>query len=198
MGGVMKQYISIVILVILVGCTTIGTEITKKNNHIQMPHYSLVVPPDQEWHIVRQDDKTEATVITKKLGPFIFQMKTMINTILDEIPKTASAKTIANDFRNIEKQIMIEEGVNKGLYQLQGLTMSEETVGEKKFYTMSYVISANTGVQRASLYLYFPKEEESDYFFIAHYSETIPLNAFLVKSFKPEFLETLKSLHVSE
>lgn len=195
----MKRYrIHFILLVILTGCATMGTEITKSNNQIQMPHYSFVAPPDQEWYLLRLDEKNEAAVIEMKAGPFTFQMKMMRNVILDENLKVASAKTVADDFRNIEKQTMIEQGVNKGLYQLRDLTMSEEMVGDKNFFTMNYLISANTGTQKASLYLYFPKDEKNDYFILAHYSETVPPNAFLVKSFKSEFLEALKSLRVGQ
>jgi hypothetical protein len=197
----MKRYsfpVALLVIFFFAGCATLGTEINKDNNQIQMPHYSFAVPPDQGWHLLRPDEKSEVAITTMKAGPFTFQMKMMRNVILGENLKAASAKTVADDFRNIEKQIMIEQGVNKGLYQLRELAMGEETVGDKKIFTMNYVILADTGTQKVSLYLYFPKDESNDYFIIAHYSETVPPNAFLVKSFKPEFLEALKSLRVSQ
>jgi hypothetical protein len=195
----MKRYRGFtLLLIVLAGCATMGTEITKNNNQIQMPHYSFAVRPDQEWHLLRPDEANEVVVITNKLGPFIFQMRMMRNVIHDANLKAASAKTVADDFRNREKQIMIEQGVNKGLYQLRDLAMGEEMVGDKKIYTMNYVIFAATGTQKASLCLYFPKDENNDYFIVAHYSETVPPNAILMKSFKPEFLEAVKGLQVSQ
>ena len=181
------------------GTPGIGTDITTDDNQIHMPHYSMVVPPENRWHLRRPDEINEVAIITMEAGPFVFQIKTMRNTVGDTNKlKTAKANIVADNYRNLEKQIMIKEGVNKGLYQLRDLVMGEEMVGEKKFYTMTYLISASAGTQRASLYLYFPKEDNNDYFIVAHYSETEPSNAVLAKSFKPEFLDILKSLRVNE
>ena len=193
-----RNLILFLLIFILGGCANIGTEITRTNNQIQMPHYSFVVPLDQDWYLLRPDEKSETAVLTKIAGPFTFQIKMMRNVILDENLKNASAKAVADDFRNNEKQIMIEQGVNKGLYKLQNLEMGEDMVGDKKFFTMNYIISANTGTQKALLYLYFPTDEKNDYFIIGHYSETIPPNAFLIKTFKPVFLETLSSLSINQ
>jgi hypothetical protein len=194
----MNRYICVALLVILAGCSTIGTEITKNNNQIQMPNYSFVVPPEQGWHLLRPNEQYEVALMTKKLGLSTFQMQIMRNQIIDKDLKALPAKGVADNYRNLEKQIMIEQGVNKGLYQLQDLAMAEETVGDKKYYTMTYVVLSNANTQWASLYLYFPKEEKNDFFILAHYSETAPPNTVLVKSLKAEFLETLKSMRVTQ
>lgn len=195
----MKGYgIALAIVVVLSGCSTLGTEITKENNEIKMPHYLFIVPPDQEWHLLRPDDIYETAVLTKKLGPFTYQIRMMRNLIRDEKLRAASAKIVAGDFRDREKQIMIEQGVNKGMYQISYLVKGEERVGGNTFYTMDYHVVTDTATQSASLYLYFPKDEKNDAFIVAHYSETVPRNALLLESLKPEFIQILKSLRVSQ
>ena len=187
-----------IVFVVLSGCTTLGTEITKNNNEIRMPHYLFVVPPDRDWRLLRPDDIYETAVLTKKEGLFTYQIRMMRNVISDEKLRAASAKIVAGDFRDREKQIMIEQGVNKGMYQISYLVKGEERVGGNTFYTMDYHVETDTARQSASLYLYFPKDERNDAFIVAHYSETVPLSASLSQSLKPEFIQILKSLRVSQ
>lgn len=180
--------------------TSIGTEITSGDNQIQFPHYSLVLPtPD--WHLSRPDENNEVALIALQAGPPLlarFQMQFMKNGIFDERVKSWSARQVADDYRNLEKRTMIEQGVKKGQYQLSEVVMGEETVGDKKFYTMKYTTSASSQKQSASLYLYFPRDEGNSWFIVAHYSETMPPNVTLSTSFHPEFLQTLKSLRVNQ
>jgi len=190
----MKRISLIFSLTVLVGCASLGVEISKKNNHIQMPSYSFVVPSDNGWHIQKPGKINELAIIANKIGPFTFQMKMMKNVILGENMKGATAEEVADDYRGLEKRIMIEQGVNKGLYELKDVTMGEETLGNKNFYTMKYVIVSKSGTQRANLYLYFPESKNNKYFIVAHYSETIPANAFLIKSFKDDFISTIETL----
>jgi len=161
-----------------------------------MPHYSFVIPADEGWHLKITGGQLEVALITNKIDPFIFQIKLMRNLIFDENMKHSPANIVAKDFRELEKRTMIEQGANKGLYQLKDLTMGKEKIGGKMFYTMNYIITSKSGSQNASLYLFFPKAKDNDYFIVAHYAETIPANAFLVKSYKPDFLSTLASLSI--
>jgi len=188
------------LLLTLVGCASVGTEITSSNNKIQFPHYSIVLPtPD--WRLSRSDEHNEIAVATLQAGSPLsttFQMQFIKNSIFDERIKNWPARQIADDYRNLEKRIMIEQGVNKGQYQLSEVVMGEEIVGDKKFYTMKYTTSASAQKQTASLYLYFPREEGNSYFIVAHYSETMPPTVSLSRSFNPEFLQTLKSLRVNQ
>jgi hypothetical protein len=194
----MKGYFFALILALSAGCATLGTEITSENNHVTMPHYSFVLPADQGWHIRRANEKHEAVIITKKMGSILLQIKLFRNPILDKEMQANSAKTVADDYRQLEKSIMVEQGVNKGLYILKDVKMDEEVTGNKTFYTMNYTITANSGIQRAGLYLYFHKPSNNDYFIMAHYSETTPANALLEKTYKPDFLKVLESLSIRE
>ena len=194
----MKGYFFALILVLSAGCTTLGTEVTSEDNHVTMPHYSFVLPADQGWHMRRADEKHEAAIISKKMGSILLQIKLFRNPVLDKEMQASSAKTVADDYRQLEKRIMVEQGVNKGLYILKDVKMDEEVIGNKTFYTMNYTITENSGIQRAGLYLYFHKPNNNDYFIMAHYSETIPTNALLEKTYKPDFLKILESLAISK
>lgn len=196
----MKKQIFAALVVTLVGCASIGTEVTGSNNQVQFPHYSLVLPTTG-WRLNRPDETNEVAVVTLQAGPPLsatFQMQFIKNGIFDERMKSWSARQVADDYRNLEKRTMIEQGVNRGQYQLSEVVMGEEMVGDKKFYTMKYATSASSQKQTASLYLYFPRDAGNSYFIVAHYSETMPPNVSLSTSFNPEFLQTLRSLRVSQ
>lgn len=187
---------------LLASYASVETPITRNNSQITFPHYSIVVPPDR-WHLLRPNEKAEVAVITTKLDlglgePAIYRMQFARNEVLHEVPRSWSARQVADDFRNMEKQIMIEQGVRKGQYKLSDVVMGEDSVGDKTFYTMKYTASDNNVNQSASLYLYFPREEKNAYFMVIHYSETIPRGAAIVVPFRRDFLETLKSLRINE
>jgi hypothetical protein len=192
----MNRNLLAVTLAILVGCASVGTEITRDNNQIQMPHYSVVVPPNQGWRLVKPDKKSEAVELTISSNSVLFIMRFSRNYLADEGMKSWTAKQVADDYRNGEKQNMLIMGVMRGLYDLQDVVMGEEMVGDRKFYTMDYVTANSDMRQRASLYLYFPQEVNINDFFVCLYVEGLPIDASLPKSFKPDFLETLKSLKV--
>ena len=194
----MKGYFFALILVLSAGCTTLGTEVTIEDNHVTMPHYSFVLPADQGWHMRRADEKHEAAIISKKMGSILLQIKLFRNPVLDKEMQASSAKTVADDYRQLEKRIMVEQGVNKGLYILKDVKMDEEVIGNKTNNTMNYTITEKSGNQRDGLYLYFHKPNNNDYFIMAHYSETIPTNALLEKTYKPDFLKILESLAISK
>lgn len=178
----------------IVGCASLAPEVTRSNNHVQMPHYSFVLPPDRGWHLQRFDSPNESAIITQRIGPLHFEMKIMRNVVTDDALKQATAKAVADDFRELEKRIMIEQGVNRGLYRLENVTLGEETIGGLTFYTMDYVLVGDSGTQGAALYLWFPEPERNESFIVALYSETIPPNTVLLKSYRPDFKSTLQTL----
>ena len=89
---------------------------------------------------------------------------------------------------------MIEEGVKKGLYELEDVRTSEDVIGGKTFYVMSYLVRSPPGTNRASLRLFFPKERGNESFLVAHFSEFIPANALLLQSYEPHMVRVLESL----
>jgi hypothetical protein len=198
----MRRYLPIA-AVLLVSCASLGTPITRDNSQITFPHYSIVVPPDRGWNLLRPNEKIEAAVVTTRVSlgrgdSATYLMQFSRNDVLDERPRSWSARQVADHFRNMEKQIMIEQGVKTGQYKLGDVVMGEESVGDKTFFTMKYTTSDSSVRQTASLYLYFPREEKNQYFMVIHYSETTPRGVAIHMPFHKDFLETLKSLHVSE
>ena len=184
-------------------CASPGTAIKRNNSQITFLHYSIVVPPDRGWDLLRPNEKIEAAVVKKRIqlgrgDSATYLMQFSKNDVLDERARSWSARQVADHFRSMEKQIMIDQGVRAGRYMLSEVLMGEESVGEKKFYTMKYTTSDSDAVQAASLYLYFPREEENPYFMVIHYSETTPRGVTIRLPFYEDFLETLKSLHVSK
>ncbi len=171
--------------------------ITNENNHIQMPHYSFTVPLDKGWYLQKIGGQQELVVVSKDINPFfVYAMRFTRNTIFDERMKRAAAKEVADDFRNLEKTIMIEQGVKKGLYKLDDVKMTEETVGTMKFYVMEYWTHSRSQKQLAFLYLFFPKEVDNDQFVIAHYSVTMAPNAVPFEFHIEDFKSALRSLEV--
>lgn len=193
-AGLQNRFFVIILLAPIVGCASLAPAVTQSNNHVQMPHYSFVVPPDHGWRLQRFDNPAESVLITQRVGPFHFQMKIMWNVVFDDALKQATAKAVADDFRELEKRIMIEQGVNRGLYRLEDVTLGEETMAGLTFYTMDYLVVSDAGTQRAALYLWFPEPQHNEAFIVAHYSETMPPNSALLKSYLPDFKSTLQTL----
>lgn len=59
---------------------------------------------------------------------------------------------------------------------------------------MDYVVVADSGTRESALYLWFPKPERNESFIVALYSETIPPDSVLLKSYRPDFKSTLQTL----
>ena len=182
-----------------------GAEITKSNAQVNLPHFSLMVPPDRGWYLRKGDKTVEGVLVELRHGPPVsatFLMQFMKRDVVDERMKASSAQEAADDYRNLEKRTMIEQGVNKGQYRLGDVVMGDEQVGEKRWYTMKYTTSASDQNQTAALYLYFPKQDENSYFILAHYSETLPPGAAIAGSLydaiREDFLETMKSLRLAQ
>ncbi|HEX9443079.1 MAG TPA: hypothetical protein VGA73_03125 [Candidatus Binatia bacterium] len=191
----MKPWPALLLLAIsLVGCSTARTEITKKNNRIEAASYSFVIAADQGWYMQR-DEKGERITLTKQAGPIVWQIMFYKNILLADQLAAASAEAVADDFRKLEVQVMMEEGVKKGKYQLRDIKMGEEIVGDRAFYTLEHVALSPSLMQRASMYLYFPQAKNNRYFFVAHYFETTAPGV-AAKSLKDEFLSALASLTV--
>jgi hypothetical protein len=187
---------ALVALAPILGCASTAPAVTRSNNRVQMPHYSFIAPPDRGWQLQRLEDPAETAILTHVAGSFAFAMKILRNTVTDDALKQATAKAVADDFRELERQTMIEEGVNRGLYRLEDVTLGEESIAGLTFYTMTYLVVRDSGTQRAALYLWFPKPERNEAFIVAHYSETTPPHSALFQPFTylPDFKSTLQTL----
>ena len=169
-----------------------------KSSRVEMPHYSFEKPAERGWRVKRKVKQAEMTMLTKRVGPFTFQIKVMVVPILDESRRSWTSAEIADDYRAIEERTMIEQGVERGLYELKDLTKGEKVVAGKTFYTMDYFVANREMRQRASLYLHFPRPDGNERFVLLHYSETLPAMSVLLQGQRGEFEAVLASLRVTE
>ena len=159
----------------------------------KLPHFSFSAPEDDAW-VEEQVLNKGKIVFTARRGAVVYRITLLENSILDEKMRQASAKDVADDFRNREKNIMIERGVKGGLYELSELTMGQETIGGKLYFTMKYSTSVQGGVQSSKGYLYFPSEYDNNYFLMALYSEATRSGDLPTFSFESEFLDVLQTV----
>jgi hypothetical protein len=152
--------------------------------------------PDSELLTTQVLNDRQAVFSFAEDGAF-FQLTFQENFTTEESMKNLPAHTFADKYREQEKQIMIEEGVGKGAYQLQNVEKGQELLGGKLFYTMTYTAKLGSAVQIAQLYLYFPDENEVNNFLWAHYSEAVPSQEILSKSLKNVFLNMLETVSFS-
>jgi len=190
----MIRYLLVSILVLLVGCSTNGIEITEINNQINTPKYSITVPQNRGWKTQKNTDNPDVSYMEKIIDSNGYIMRFSTSWVKDERMKSWSSKQVADLYREGEKNNMLMMG--SGLYQLKDVKMGKKKVGDKQFFTMDYTTVTSEVEQRASLYLYFPKKTNIGTFFVSLYSEGFPRNKPPYKSFKNEFLETLNSLEM--
>jgi hypothetical protein len=173
--------------------------ITVRDKTIKFNHYSIELP-NQGWELNALDESKESIVATSHPIWGEYKIQLYKNDVIDEVARLWPAKRVADDYRNSEKQIMIEQGVNKGQYELSDVVMGEEMIGNNKYYTMKYTAFTRNKKQLSSLYLHFPREDNNSFFIIVHYSETMSNDVFLSenKSANPDVLKLLDSLHVNQ
>ena len=188
--------LSALIVLLLSGCATTGTEITDINNRVSTPTYSITVPPKCGWKIQKNTVDPNVSYMEKAMGSNNYIMRFSINRVIQDYMKSWTAKQVADNYRNGEQANMIVRGVMTGMYTLKDVKMGRKKVGNKLFYTMDYTTITNKVEQKASLYLYFPKKRNIGTFFVSLYSEGSLGNKPLSRSFKNEFLETLNSLEM--
>lgn len=190
----MLRYLLVPIFFLLVGCATTGLEITENNNQIRTPKYSIIVPAQRGWKTQKNTVDPNVSYMEKNIGSNNYIMRFSINMVIKEYMKSWTAKQVANNYRQGEKNNMLLMG--SGMYELKNVKMGKRKVGNKLFYTMDYTTITNEIEQRASLYLYFPKKTNIGTFFVSLYSEGFPRNKSPYQSFKSEFLEALNSLEM--
>ena len=194
----MGRYAIFVYILLLAGCASSGMVITKTNNIINMPHYSIEVPPDQGWSLTVEDKAISKIYLKKSINSTASQMWFNINWVAGEHMKTWTARQVADDYRDGELSDMQIRGVMTGMYKLEDVVMGEEVIGDKKFYTMDYVSIGAEKTQRSSLYLYFPRETDIGVFIVAIYTDGYAGKEMSSISYKPEFIRVLESLQITD
>lgn len=185
--------ITVLIFLFLSGCASSLVQVTPENNRITLKDVQFTAPDTGEWTIQYSGASKDQSVLLKRIGQSSIIIVIARNYLLESQMRSKSAKEVADHFRNHEKQIMIDQGVNKGLYTIKDIEMGEIDINGQTFYTMDYVNVSQQGKVRASLYLLFPSSEQNDYFIMTLFQESIPPN-IEIPDHKPIFIELLKSL----
>jgi hypothetical protein len=185
----LHQYLIAILLIIVCSGTTASENNTQR---IEFQYFSFSIPNTEIWNLVEKTNSQ--AVFTTRHGKANYRITFMENYTRDPFLITLPAKEAADAYRNHEKFGMMEFGVKRGLYELHDLTMGEEQIVNKTFYTMKYTTINPQAFQSARLYLYYPFEKENNYFFVAHYSEAAPSRDSLKRSFEADFLRTLKTV----
>ena len=176
---------------VLIGCST-STAAELATPRIEFEHFSFSSSPIDTWKVVEKS--SNHAVFTTSHGQGRYRITIIGNDILDPQLRASTAKDVADDFRYQEKYGMMEFGVKQGMYELRDLTMGDEQIGNKVFYTMKYATFHPQTFQSARLYLYFPFEKNNHYFLIGHYSEAAPNQASLKHSYVSNFMKLLTTV----
>ncbi|MFQ6006491.1 MAG: hypothetical protein ACE5OQ_13425 [Woeseia sp.] len=105
---------------------------------------------------------------------------------------------LANDYRRHEKAGLIVLGVIRGEYRLESVVRGEAKIGDKEFYTMSFMKVRTSTVTNQVMYLFIPKLKGNTWFIHAQYLVIKPKNitADATESVKTVFENVLKTLVV--
>jgi hypothetical protein len=160
-------------------CINTGTQAQGEGQAVKMPHYAFEIPMEGNWSVERPDGPFEVAVLTRQPAdtshaPTLERIQIMRNTINKRRLVRLSARENADNIRNIEREVMLEQGVAPGLYQLHDVSMGEQEVSGRRFYFMDYRTETATDIQPSSLYLFFPEERNNKWFIMVHYTVVIP------------------------
>lgn len=190
----MFRHLLILIFVSLIGCSTTGIEITGANNHINTPHYSITVPPNSGWYQNNNAENPGLLNMSKTVSTHFYMMGFKTKWVVDENMKSWTAKQLADAYRAGEQNDMERKDAMNEQFELHDVVMGEEKVGNKKFYTMNYIVTFKGIKQNSFVYLHFPKVNRFSSFLFSIYTEEVNTP----KSFKNEFLATLNSVEMAE
>jgi len=185
----MSRYQYYIAILFVIVCYASIAENENATAPIEFRFFSFSIPNTDTWNLL---EKTHSkAVFATSHGKANYRITIIENYTRDPILRTLPAKDAADAYRNHEKFGMMEYGVKQGLYELHDLTMGEEQIGNKLYYTMKYITKNPTAFELAQLYLYFPFEMNNSYFLLAHYSEAAPNQNSLKHSFEADFLQML-------
>lgn len=175
---------------VLFGLLTAG--FTASADKTKLLHFSFTAPDAKVWKNEFFDPRK--AVYVSRRGKVYYQITLLDNYIRDSSMKRLSPESIANHFRNQEKNNMIRMGVNTGMYALHDLKMGEDTQGENLYYTMTYVTKQKSFYSSAKLYLFFPDKDKVQDFLVAHYGESAPSKELLTQSQEDDFYRLLQTV----
>jgi hypothetical protein len=192
----MSRHQYFIAILFILGCNaSLATESSAPR--IEFRHFSFSTPNTDTWKLIEKTDRQ--SVFTTRHGRAIYRITIIENYIYDETIKTLPAKEAADDYRNHERFRLMEFCEKREIYELRDLTMGDEQIDNKVFYTMKYLTINPQIFQSARLYLYYPLKKANNYFLMAHYCEAAPNQGSLIFSFESDFLQLLKSVsHVAE
>lgn len=191
-------------------CTTSGGMVTQENNHFVFPTYSVKVPPDQGWQLVRFKRVTDSpwhdpglleyadlVLGMGQAGSVAYLIQFTEMRISAEYLTKGTAGTVANRYLQAAEDNLRDLGRRNG-WQLDHVTLGEEELGPNHFFTMKYQFQSATHKEAVSLFLHFPRAEENEHFILARYSETSPPGLLEANSRFADFFEALKSLRMDK
>jgi hypothetical protein len=179
-----------------------GASDHKNPGVVAMTGYSFKTPSTGTWGMERSGGPVEVVVLKKNVdeadhGPALVELK-VIRNLIAEGRRLAemSGKEHAVNIRNMERDIMLEQGVKPGLYQLHDVTMGEETVAGKQFYFMDYRTETTSDMQPSSLYLFFPKGRNNQWFIMVHYTQVWSKERKPMNYSKSDLIDVLRTLEL--
>lgn len=123
-------------------------EQTNKDLYVDMGSFTISYPAGDDWTCEADKIKKTLTFIRYKrwiTGDILGS--TIINVfeehILSDTFKLGEKET-AEDYINKQLQVMKDEGVKKGQYELEDVSMLDTVINVKKFYCMRYETSAGS------------------------------------------------------
>jgi hypothetical protein len=157
----------------IAGCGT-SRAITAENQVIEMPSYTLRVPPDRGWELdERQGEPTELVRIVRSEGDRHYLVTVARNIIVDPVRRGWASEAVARDYFAFERKEMAVKGVEAGKYELSGVTEDTVTVDGRRFFRMSYQTHGAGARVLSSMYLHFPEPEDNEAFYLLHLSEGV-------------------------
>jgi hypothetical protein len=153
------------------------------NNFIKLPGFSITFPEKYlndkvKWYITEKNEEFDAVTIEGKRKRNSFSMKFFLNPILSDSIRNLSPKQIADDFRKQELQAMQLLGVDMGMYRLEDVQQTEDSVGGRLFYTLFYANIMKEAAVAGRLHVHLPQQDKNDVLFVALFAEGMPVSQY--------------------
>ena len=191
-------------LIVLTGCSLpskpleLPTQPTSEDIAIETKYYSAYLKSPERWTITKIIEAYDGVVLERENRPPSCRIMLIRKPVAEDGIAGNSAREMADSIRHREKQGMVAQGVDKGLYHLKDVSMDEHVLNGKTFYTMTYKTAPikGQGYETASLYLYFPKVTANTYYILAHFSQTYVDSEPAGPSCRVDFTRILENLTI--